>query len=115
MLTKNNIHGNDLTFHLGQFGIQREIDLSSADAHQFTLVALHITEFSDKLFQNVIGVLAHEIDLRGHELVNGKDIGHLNVQSWFGLGVKIVELINVKVGLRILDRNDCSKLVHERV
>lgn len=42
--------------------------------------------------------------------MNGENVGHFNVQSRFSLGVKIVELVDVEVGLCVLDGNHYFKL-----
>lgn len=99
-----------LTFNLSQFRVQCEVDFGSADAHQLALVALHIAQIPHELFEEIIGVGTNKVNLRGHELVNREDIGHLNVQSRLGLGIEIVELVDVKIGLRVLDRDHCLKL-----
>lgn len=67
------------TFNLGQLRVQCEIDLRRAYAHQLVFVALNISEVSDELFEEVVGIGAHEVDFRGHKLVNGENIGHFNV------------------------------------
>lgn len=51
-----NIIKKALTFNLSQLGVECEIDLSRADAHQFIFVALHVAQIPDKLFKEVIGV-----------------------------------------------------------
>lgn len=60
-------------------------------------VGLDIAQLSNNIFEEVIPVRAEEVDIGCNKLVNREDVGHLDIQRRFGLGIKVVEFINVEI------------------
>lgn len=66
------------------------------------LIGFDGAEITYDFLERVIRSCAQEVDLRCNKLVDGEDVGHFYVQSWLGLRIQVVELINIKIGLCIL-------------
>jgi hypothetical protein len=64
------IFGSTHTFSLSKLWVECQVDFRGADTHQFVLVALDVSKIPHKLFEEVIGMRAHELNLRSHKLVN---------------------------------------------
>lgn len=84
--------------------MQRQADLRCADCHKFVLVGLDIAQFPDDVLEKVVPFRAEEVNIRCNELVYREDVGHFDIQCGLGLGIKVVEFINVKIRFCILYR-----------
>lgn len=91
-----------LTFDLREFWHQGQVNFRRVDAHQLVLIGLDVSELTDDFLYNIIRVRADVVNFRSDKLMDRENVGHLDVQCRLRLGVKVVEFINVKVGLCIL-------------
>ena len=90
------------TFDLRELWHQGKVDFRRVDAHQLVLIGLDVSELTDDFLYNIIRVRADVVNFRSDKLMDRENVGHLDVQCRLRLGVKVVEFINVKVGLCIL-------------
>lgn len=61
------------------------------------LVRFDVAEVAYNLFQSIVRTCAHEVDLGPNKLVNREYVGHLDVQSWLGFRIQVVEFVNVEI------------------
>lgn len=94
-----------------ELGSQLKTDFIRAYSHHFVLVTLGATKLANDFSQDVVLRWAKDGQVVCYEVVNGEDIGHLDVQGWFGACEEIVILINVELAFRIADVDHCDLLV----
>lgn len=88
--------------------VERETNFRSIDASQFMFVTLSTTQFSQKLPQgNIFLCDADGREIRGYKLMNGENIRKLDIESRLLGVVKVIELIDIELGLGGTDGNDC--------
>ena len=71
------------------------------------LVGFGTAELSNNVSKCIILGGTKVRDVGGNNVVDGEDVCHFDVQCRFGLGVEVVELVNVELCLGIGDGNDC--------
>ena len=79
-----------------------QTDLRRPDSHELMLIGFDVAEIAYNFLESVIWSCAQEVDFGRNKLVDGKNVGHFDVQGWLGLSIQVVELINVEIRLRIL-------------
>ena len=86
-----------------QFGIESQTDLGRAHSLQLGLIRLGASKLVDDLLQHVVSVGAYCRGVHSDQVMDGEDIGHLDIQRRFCTGVQVVEFINVKLSLSVRD------------
>jgi hypothetical protein len=79
-----------------KLGRQGESDLRRAHVHDFSQ-----------------GIVLAGTDVRYlscYHLMNGEDVGHLDVDSGLRLGIEVVEFVNLEVALGLRYGNNCSSI-----
>lgn len=85
------------------FGVKSESYFTSADMQQFILVVFCATELTDNLAKWVVLRRAEVWKVVNDEVVDGKNVGELDVECRFGSCKEVVELVNLELGLSRAD------------
>lgn len=84
--------------------IQGQSDLIRIDSHHLLFVVIRTPKLGNDFSKHIVPTRTDISDIGGDELMDSKYISHFDIQCWLSPGVKVVEFINVKLSLSILDR-----------
>ena len=92
-----------------ELGVQSQANLRRADADQLAFVRLDASQLPNDVPQHVVVRGADVRDVIRDQVVYREDVRHFNVKRRLRLRVKVVELVNVELHLRIGHVQYCNR------